>query len=85
MQLALSFEDRKRIGRQLAAVRDLMLDGRWRTVQEIARVVPGAETALSARVRDLKNVLGLKTASRRVRPGSGLWEFRVVTEEMPHV
>lgn len=75
-QLALSFETKQRIGLQLRRVRDLMSDGKSRTVPEIAQHVPGMQTSISARVRDLRNVLGLTTESREV--SRGLWEFRVV-------
>jgi hypothetical protein len=75
-QMALTFETKQRIGLQLRRVRDLMSDGKWRTVPEIALHVPGMQTSLSARVRDLRNVLGLTTESRE--KARGLWEFRVV-------
>jgi hypothetical protein len=74
--------DRKRAGRQLAAVRDLMSDGKWRTVEEIGRHVTGTPTALSARVRDLKNVLGLRREKRERSPG--LWEHRLIPTEDGH-
>lgn len=75
-QLTLTFQDQKRLGRQLKAVRDLMEDGRWRTLDEIGRVVTGTQTALSARLRDLRK-LGLQVEARRVRPGSGLYQYQV--------
>jgi hypothetical protein len=70
--------DHVRLARQLAGVRALMADGRWRTLPEIARHVEGSEAALSARLRDLrKRKFGGRTVERRYLAG-GLFEYRVV-------
>ena len=67
--------DRERLGRQLRQVLELMEDGAPRTLPEIAEHVAGAETALSARLRDLRR-LGYRVESKR-RGTGGLWEYRV--------
>lgn len=59
---------------------DLMLDGRWRTLAEIQARCGGAETGVSAKLRDLRKFeYGAYTVDRRRRgePTSGLWEYRV--------
>jgi hypothetical protein len=75
--------DGQRLGRQLAAVSNLMADGQWRTLSEIAEAVRGesgraSEASCSARLRDLrKPKFGAHTVDRR-NAGDGLWEYRVV-------
>lgn len=67
--------DRDRLGRQARAVLDLMQDGTARTLPEIAAHVAGAETALSARLRDLRR-LGYRVEAKR-RGTGGTWEYRL--------
>jgi len=67
--------DRKRLGRQLRDVLQLMGDGIERSIQEISENVEGAQTAISARLRDLRR-LGYRVESRRVG-SSGTWVYRV--------
>lgn len=75
-------EDGERLTRQLAAVRTLMLDGRWRTFVQIQEIIGmGTEAAISARLRDLrKPKFGAYEVLRRRVPGTkGLHEYRVVS------
>lgn len=72
--------DAIRLSGQLARVRDLMSDQRWRTLAEIVDAVGGSEAGVSARLRDLrKSRFGGFTVDRRRRgaPSAGLWEYRV--------
>lgn len=46
--------DSARLGDQMASVFDLMKDGQWRTLQEIAGAVGAPESSVSARLRDLR-------------------------------
>lgn len=69
-------KDHSRLSTQLDRVRALMEDGHWRTLAEIKAEVPGTETALSARLRDLRNV-ELRTVQRE-RVDGGLWRYRMV-------
>lgn len=81
MQLTLEAAlDMERIGRLLDRVRNLMLDGRWRTIPEICDEVGGSETGVSARLRDLrKPAHGAFRVEyrRRGEAGRGLFEYRV--------
>ena len=72
--------DRDRLTGQLDRVRTLMLDGRWRTLAEIARLVNGSEAGVSARLRDLRksHFGGHAVERRRVEGAGGLHEYRVV-------
>lgn len=78
--------DHARLGNQMKAVRDLMLDGRWRTLDEIAwaggtgSAFP--ESSVSARLRDLrKPKFGGYTVERRYA-GVGLWEYRLIVSPL---
>jgi len=60
---------------QLDRVKRLMSDGKWRTLAEIREYAGGTETAVSARLRDLRNKCGLIVASEKM--ASGLFRYRV--------
>ena len=71
--------DGERLARQLQRVKDLMRDGKWRTLYTIAAKVQGSEAAVSARLRDLrKEKFGSWTVEKRRLLVPGLWEYRVV-------
>lgn len=72
--------DRARLGRQLRAVLELMSDGSWRTLPEIAQHVVGAQTALSARLRDLRRAGFRVERRRRGSSTSGLFEYSLASE-----
>lgn len=76
-QLAMSFDEKKRLGKQLERVRDFMADGAWRTLGEIEGLTGAPQASASARLRDLR-ALGHTVQRRRTAPGSGLWEYRVL-------
>jgi len=66
--------------RLLDRVRDLMRDGRWRTLAEIVELCGGSEAGVSARLRDLRKPQhGGRRVERRRRgePRLGLWEYRL--------
>jgi hypothetical protein len=70
--------DAERLGGQLARVRGLMRDGRWRTLREITEAVGGSEAGVSARLRDLRKAkFGGHAVERRRRgdPRCGLFEY----------
>lgn len=70
--------DGKRLSYQLDAVRDLMSDGLWRTLWDIAEETDFPEASISARLRDLrKHKFGGHRVDRRYT-GGGLWEYRVL-------
>jgi hypothetical protein len=69
--------DAARLGGQLQRVFDLMRDGEWRTLAEVARAVGGTEAAVSARLRDLRKPrFGSHTVERQHVSG-GLWQYRM--------
>lgn len=70
--------DRERLSSQFDRVRDLMLDGKWRTLGEIRDVVGGSEAGVSARLRDARKArFGGYTVERK-RMFGGLFAYRVV-------
>jgi hypothetical protein len=69
--------DGKRLGTQLERVRDLMLDGHWRTLDEIGVYVKGSEAAISARLRDLRKPKFGGYVVDRQNVGGGVWRYRV--------
>lgn len=72
-------KDAERLGRQFVAVRDLMKDGKWRTLREISSITKGPETSISARLRDLrKERCGSFQVERRRASDTGLHEYRVL-------
>lgn len=72
--------DQQRLGKQLMRVKKLMMDNRWRTLQEIERVTGYPQASISARLRDLrKKRFGSYEVLRR-RHGEaarGLFEYRL--------
>lgn len=74
--------DRVRLSGLLAAVFNLMADGRWRTLAEIvAAIERGTEASVSARLRDLRKQKFGGWEIERKRVGaktSGLHAYRLV-------
>lgn len=72
--------DFARLSSQLERVQALMIDGQWRTLEEISTKVGGTIPSLSARLRDLrKNKFGGFTILRRRRDElkRGLHEYKM--------
>lgn len=67
--------DGARLTAHLQRVRDLMADGRWRTLAEIAAAAGCSEASASARLRDLRKQG--KTVARAYVPSGRLWRYRV--------
>lgn len=71
-------KDGERLSKQLDRVRNLMLDGIWRTLPEIESLTQFPQASISARLRDLrKDRFGAFRVERR-RRGVGLYEYRVL-------
>lgn len=72
--------DQERLTKQWMRVYNLMMDGEWRTLREIANVTEDPESSISARLRDLRNEFGY-TVERRRRgwEGRGIFEYRLDT------
>lgn len=73
--------DRERLGEQLLRVIDLMADGQWRSLREIARITDDPEASISARLRDVRKLWGTDAMESRRRPSAGVkagvWEYRI--------
>lgn len=79
--------DTPRLAGQLAAVFELMRDGRYRTLAQIAEVVGCLETSASARLRDFRKARngGHQVAVRYI--GKGVNEYKLIlrnTKEIEH-
>lgn len=73
-------QDERRLGLQQLAVMNLMADGAWRTLTEIAIATQHKEASVSARLRDLRK-LGW-TVEMRARNGvRGHNEYRATKEQ----
>lgn len=71
-------KDLKRLTRQIEVIRDLMLDGEWRTLPEIAGVTGYLSSSISAQLRNLKKErFGGFTLEKRRRGEGGLWSYRL--------
>lgn len=72
--------DGDRLGRQHEKIRDLMLDGRWRTLGEIAEITGYPESSISAQLRHLRKPrFGSYDVikRRRAEDRTGIFEYRV--------
>lgn len=73
-------QDSQRLGKLLAAVRQVMADGAWRTLAELQAAAGGSEASVSARLRDLRKPrFGNHWVERRRRGEEkrGLWEYKL--------
>lgn len=67
-----------RLSRQVVRVQDLMRDGQWRTLRDIATTVGASEPSASARLRDLrKPAFGSYNVERRKSGVPGVYEYRI--------
>lgn len=73
-------QDEARLTGQLGRVWDVMKDGQWHTLAELAARCDGSEAAISARIRDFRKPKfgGLTVESQRVK--AGLWHYRLVVQ-----
>jgi hypothetical protein len=70
--------DNERLGAQLKRVWELMKDGTWRSLREIAQQTGDPESSISARLRDWRKPRnGSHTVERR-RIAGGLYEYRLL-------
>jgi biotin operon repressor len=67
-------QDVPRLTSQYERVKSLMLDGKWRTLRQIATACNGSEPSVSARLRDLRRE-GYTVERERV--AGGLFAYRV--------
>ena len=80
-------QDKDRLTRQLWAVKNLMADGKWRTLAAITEVVEAPQQSVSARLRDFrKEKFGSHTVDRRSMAGAprGVYEYRLTLNSAPY-
>lgn len=78
-------KDRKRLDGQALAVFNVMKDGQWRTLRQIADLVRCQETSVSARLRDFRKPQFGKMVVEGQRLTDGLWRYRVIVpREKPY-
>jgi hypothetical protein len=76
--------DDDRLKRQMVRVYACMIDGKWRTLREIANATNDPEASVSAQLRHLrKERFGKYVVNLRSRgdPKNGLWEYQLTKEE----
>lgn len=87
-QIALRFDghcyekgyDQKRLTGQILRIYDLIEDGEWRTLSEIAKETGDHESSISAQLRNLRKVrFGEHVIEKRARGErvNGLFEYRL--------
>lgn len=72
--------DKARLTGQIKRVYGLMIDGAWRTLDEIARATGDPHASISAQLRHLRKVkFGSFTVDKRPRGdrSHGLWEYQL--------
>lgn len=76
--------DNKRLHSLLDRVKELMSDGKYRTLAEIKSIVGGSEGGVGARLRDLRKAkfgAYVLNTRRRGSPYNGLWEYQLLLPE----
>lgn len=69
--------DYARLGNQLRAVLDVMVDGEWHTLRGLAVATGYPEASISARLRDLRKRKFGRWVVERERLDGGLWRYRL--------
>ena len=73
-------KDRTRLTGQLKRVYDVMQDGQWHTLKDLAAKSNASEASASARLRDMrKDKFGGHTVDRKRNDG-GLFQYRLKVE-----
>lgn len=72
-------EDHSRLNKQLGRVRTLMLDGKWRSLQDIADATSDPPASVSARLRDLRKSKFGGHEIERKSAGKGLFLYRMAS------
>jgi len=76
--------DSGRLSKQMKRIFAVMLDGQWRTLDQIAQLTGDPTASISARLRDLRKPrFGRYTMSKRHvgPPEDGLYEYRVLVND----
>jgi len=78
--------DHKRLTTQNQVIRDFMIDGKWRTLQEIENGTGFGQASISAQLRHLKKEkFGGFTLNKQRRKLAGLFEYQILKGEKDHI
>lgn len=73
--------DNPRLKGQIGRVKDLMQDGRWRTLQQIADATGDPPASISAQLRHLRKPRFGSHVVEKQYLGGGLFEYRLLLNE----
>lgn len=75
--------DHARLTGLLKRVYDIMSDGNWHRLAELAHRAQGSEASVSARIRDLRKEKfgGFQVDRKRHKTQKGVWLYRLVTDD----
>ena len=79
--------DDPRLWTQLNRIKEVMLDGKWRTLSEIEHLTGAPTASISAQLRHLrKQRFGSYTVEKKVRSDRriGLYEYRLLRQGSPN-
>lgn len=74
--------DNERLTKQAGRIYNLMIDGKWRTLQEIESITGDPQSSISAQIRHLRKPrFGSYIVNKRRRgiPQGGLWEYQLLS------
>jgi hypothetical protein len=77
--------DHKRLTKQIGRIYEVMIDGNWRTLDEINFLTKDPQASISAQLRHLrKKRFGgyIVNKKRRGVESDGLWEYRLTSPEI---
>lgn len=72
--------DSERLAKQHSRIRDLMLDGQWRTLARISELTGDPPASVSAQLRHLRKPRFGAYAVEKRHLGQGLYQYRVLAE-----
>lgn len=75
--------DHVRLTGLLKRVYDVMADGNWHRLSELANRAKGSEASVSARVRDLRKEKfgGFQVERKRHQTQKGIWLYRMIIND----
>jgi hypothetical protein len=76
-------KDENRLARQNVKIRQLMIDGNWRSLNEISNILNFPEASVSAQLRHLRKPRFGAFLVRKRRRTVGTWEYQVTLPELP--
>ena len=77
-QAELDFE---RLNGQMARIHDLMKDGQWRTLKQIATITNDPESSVSAQLRNFRKARFGGNEVNRKRVMGGVWAYQLIMKE----